>query len=91
MRRLVQICFLAPLLYSWSVAAADFRLPDGFTIQSATDKPRVRFPMFATVDDDRRLFVAESSGLDLYEELQKLTRRCRITLLEATNNDGVFD
>lgn len=91
-RRFVLIHFLAPLLYfSWSVAATDFRLPDGFTIQSATDKPRVRFPMFATLDDNRRLFVAESSGLDLYEELQKLTRRCRITLLEDTNNDGVFD
>jgi putative membrane-bound dehydrogenase-like protein len=74
-----------------SFAAPDFQLPDGFAIQSATDKPRVRFPMFATLDDNRRLFVAESSGLDLYEELQKLTRRCQITVLEDTNSDGIFD
>jgi putative membrane-bound dehydrogenase-like protein len=72
-------------------ATTNFHLPDNFTIHSATDKGRVRFPMFAVLDDQGRLFVAESSGLDLYEELQKLTRRCRITLLEDTNNDGIFE
>jgi hypothetical protein len=38
--------------------------------------------MFACFDDRGRLFVAESSGLDLYAELQALTRKCRIRLLE---------
>src|SRR5687767_15147666 len=68
-----------------------FRLPEGFEIQRATEQRAVRFPMFATFDNKGRLFVAESSGLDLYEELQKLTRRCRISLLQDTNNDGHFD
>lgn len=47
--------------------------------------------MFGTFDSQGRLFVAESSGLDLYAELQKLTRKCRISLLEDRDGDGRFE
>ena len=78
-------------LFTLQTLPADFHLPDGFSISPAADQPRVRFPMFATFDHQRRLYVAESSGLDLYSELQNLTRRCRISLLEDTDRDGIFD
>ena len=47
--------------------------------------------MFACLDDRGRLFVAESSGLDLYAELQALTRRCRVSVLEDLDGDGVYE
>src|SRR6266550_3784721 len=47
--------------------------------------------MFAALDDRGRLFVAESSGLDLYAELQKQTRKCRVRLLEDRDGDGVYE
>lgn len=47
--------------------------------------------MFACLDESGRMYVAESSGLDLYAELQKLTRRCRISVLEDKDGDGVFE
>jgi hypothetical protein len=65
--------------------------PQGFTVQLAATEPFIKFPMFACFDDAGRLFVAESSGLDLYQELQKLTRRCRISVLEDKDHDGVFE
>jgi putative membrane-bound dehydrogenase-like protein len=47
--------------------------------------------MFAAFDDRGRLFVAESSGLDLYAELSALTRNCRISVLEDSDGDGRFE
>jgi putative heme-binding domain-containing protein len=47
--------------------------------------------MFATFDDRGRLFVAESSGLDLYAEISAGTRKCRIRLLEDEDGDGRFE
>lgn len=69
----------------------NFHAPNGFEVKRAAASPAIRFPMFAAFDNQRRLFVAESSGLDLYEELQKLTRRCRISLLQDLDQDGVFE
>jgi hypothetical protein len=47
--------------------------------------------MFAAFDDRGRLFVAESSGLDLYAALAALTRKCQVRWLEDTDGDGRFD
>jgi putative membrane-bound dehydrogenase-like protein len=47
--------------------------------------------MFACFDDDGHLYVAESSGLDLYAELQQQTRRCRISRLTDADGDGRFE
>ena len=43
------------------------QVPPGFAIERVTGTD-VRFPMFATLDDQRRLYVTESSGQDLYAE-----------------------
>ena len=63
----------------------------GFRVQQAAGPPAIRFPMFAAFDDRGRLFVAESAGGDLYDELQKQTRRCRISVLEDRDGDGRFE
>lgn len=72
-------------------AEPSFTLPAGFTMARVAGPPDIQFPMFACLDEHRRLFVAESSGLDLYAELQKLTRKCRISILEDRDGDGRFE
>jgi putative membrane-bound dehydrogenase-like protein len=67
------------------------RVPEGFVAEKVAGDPDVVFPMFAELDERGRLFVAESSGLDLYEELEKLTRRCRVKLLEDADGDGRYE
>src|SRR5687768_3356963 len=65
--------------------------PSGFEVLRATEADAVRFPMFGAIAEDGRLFVTESSGGDLYEELQKQTRRCRISALKDEDGDGKFE
>ncbi len=67
------------------------RVPADFTIELAAGEPAIRFPMFACFDDQGRLYVAESSGKDLYEGLKKLTRDCRVSRLEDCDGDGQFE
>lgn len=71
-------------------AVSGLRVPEGFVIERVAAEPDVIFPMFAAFDDRGRLFVAESSGLDLYAELKAQTRKCRIRLLEDPDNNGGF-
>jgi putative membrane-bound dehydrogenase-like protein len=66
------------------------RVPPGFVLEKIAGEPDIVFPMFAAFDDRGRLFVTESSGLDLYLELQKLTRKCRISVLEDPDDRGHF-
>jgi len=76
-----------------SSAAADapkHRVPPGYVIEQVAGDPAVVFPMFAVFDERGRLFVAESSGLDLYKEISALTRKCRIRLLEVPDEHGKF-
>src|SRR5262249_8912444 len=65
--------------------------PPASTIEPLAGEPLIRFPMFACFDDDGRLFVAESSGYDLYAGLKSLSRDCRVSRLEDTDGDGRFD
>src|SRR2546423_1230466 len=69
----------------------NLRVPEGFEIQSVTKAGAVRFPMFGALAEDGRLFVTESSGGDLYDELKKLTRRCRISVLHDADYDGKYE
>src|SRR5262249_46794502 len=71
-------------------SAGKHRVPDGFVIEQVAGEPETVFPMFAAFDDRGRLFVAESSGLDLYKEISALTRKCRIRLLEDPDERGRF-
>src|SRR6185369_17680130 len=74
-----------------AVPSAKLQVSDGFVIEQAAGEPEVIFPMFAAFDDRGRLFVAESSGLDLYAELRALTRKCRVSVLEDRDGDGRFE
>jgi putative membrane-bound dehydrogenase-like protein len=68
-----------------------FNLPPGFAIDRVGGPPQIQYPMFACRDERGRLFVAESSGLDLYAELQHLTRKCRVSVLEDGDGDGRYE
>jgi putative membrane-bound dehydrogenase-like protein len=67
------------------------RVPTGFVAERAVADGAVRFPMFAAFDDRGRLFVAESSGLDLYAEIAAGTRKCRVSMLEDRDGDGRYE
>src|SRR5688500_3684065 len=72
----------APLLAACLLGSpAAPRAPAGFVVEKVASDPDVVFPMFACFDDPGRLFVADSSRLDLYAELQAQTRKCRGRLL----------
>jgi len=70
--------------------SALLQVPPGFAIERVAG-PDVRFPMFATLDDKGRLYVTESSGQDLYAELSKQIRGCRIRRLEDGDGDGRYE
>lgn len=72
-------------------AAIRLEVPPGFTIEQVRVEPPLEFPMFAAWDDRGGLYVAESSGLDLYAELAAQTRKCRIRRLEDRDGDGHFE
>ncbi|MEO8429137.1 MAG: PVC-type heme-binding CxxCH protein [Verrucomicrobiota bacterium] len=82
---------LALNLLGQTVPAAKLHVPDGFVIDQAAGESEVIFPMFAAFDERGRLFVTESSGLDLYAELQASTRKCRVSVLEDRDGDGRFE
>ncbi len=73
--------------------APRFAVPPGFVVEKVAGPPLVRYPLFAAFDDRGRLFVAEGTGTNLPgPELLKLKKQLgRITLLEDTDGDGVFD
>src|SRR5438874_11459608 len=67
------------------------RAATDFIVEQVAGAGQVVFPMFAAFDDRGRLFVAESSGLDLYAEITAGTRMCRVKLLEDKDGDGRFE
>ena len=71
--------------------AATLQVPTNFVVQLAATEPNIRFPMFACPDDRERLFVAESSGLDLYKEISAGTRKCQVRILEDRDGDGAYE
>jgi putative heme-binding domain-containing protein len=67
------------------------RVMPGFRVRRAALDGAVRYPMFAAFDERGRLFVSESSGLDLYAEITAGTRKCRVSVLEDRDGDGHFE
>ena len=88
---LLAILLLRPTIAPARAPATGFHVPEGFVIERAVDERRVIYPMFAAFDDRGRLYVAESSGGDLYAELTALKKNCRVTLLEDGDGDGHFE
>ncbi|HYV31624.1 MAG TPA: PVC-type heme-binding CxxCH protein, partial [Candidatus Binatia bacterium] len=68
-----------------------FQVAPDFVVEQVAGTEQVVFPMFAAFDERGRLFVAESSGLDLYAEITAGTRMCRVKLLEDKDGDGCFE
>ena len=68
-----------------------FRIPEGYIAMPVAAPPLVKHPMFASFDDQGRLYVAGSSGHDL--DAKALTRDPPdvIRHLEDTDGDGRFD
>lgn len=96
------IQFVVALLLCVSVKAADrgkpvtfskppIDLPDGYVAETVAAAPLVRHPIMATVDDRGRLFVGDSSGVNLNKaELEKELPH-RVLMLEDANGDGIYD
>jgi putative membrane-bound dehydrogenase-like protein len=85
-------CLMGVLLGALdAVAGPSLQVPPGFQVGQVISEPLVRFPMFATLDPERRLFVTESSGNDLYAELDHLVRKCRVSLLDGRKKDGGYE
>src|SRR5262245_6467440 len=87
---LVWTVFCLPSPFSFA-AEPRHRVPEGFVLEKVAGEPETVFPMFACFDDRGRLFVAESSGLDLYAEISAGTRKCRVRVLEDRDGDGQFE
>src|SRR6185436_11148666 len=83
--------FLLALVIAATAAAESLRVPEGFVVERAAPTNIVRFPMFGALAEDGRLFVTESSGGDLYAELQKQTRGCRVSVLRDADGDGKYE
>ncbi len=81
----------AAAAFDYDVFLQGVRVPPEFSIELAAGEPLLRFPMFACFDDKGRLYVAESSGKDLYAGLKKLTQDCRVLRLEDADGDGRFE
>src|SRR5215204_6285234 len=90
-RRLGWAFTAAAALCPAGAPAAPPKPPAGFTIERVDAEGQVRFPMFACFDDAGRLYVTESSGLDLYAEISALTRKCRVSVLEDKDGDGRYE
>ena len=101
-RALVCLVFVLSLACGFPTGQADapkkavpprFTLPPGFVIEKVAGPPLVRYPLFACFDDRGRLFVAEGTGTNLPgpKLLEQKKQLGRITLLEDTDGNGVFD
>ncbi len=70
--------------------AARLKVPPGFVVELVAGPPLVNHPMMANFDERGRLFVAESSGLNLRAEdlLKQLPNK--VLLLEGVDAKGRF-
>ncbi len=100
-RRLALACSYGWLAMASSAAAevasptktglAAISVPAGFTVELVAAAPLVERPMLATFDDQGRLYVCDSAGVNLRgAELSKNPPHC-IRMLEDTDGDGRFD
>src|SRR5215216_4191068 len=68
-----------------------FTLPGGFTIELAAKTPLVDRPIAADLDDEGRLFVADSSGSNEKVAVQLEKKPHRIVRLTDTKGNGTYD
>jgi len=80
-----------PLAESQPAGLTSLQVPKGFTVELVAGPELVSYPMFATLDDNGRLFLCESSGKSLTDEEMAANPQYRVTVLEDHDGDGVFD
>jgi len=74
-----------------STTNSSIHVPEGFTVEMVAAPPLVEHPMMACLDDQGRLYVAESVGVNLKAEELLASPPHRIRRLEDTDGDGRFD
>ncbi|MCC6287995.1 MAG: HEAT repeat domain-containing protein [Chitinophagaceae bacterium] len=67
------------------------RVPEGYTIEKVAGEGLLSYPMFASFDNNGRLFVFESSGKTTSTEDVLKNPTFIIRVLEDEDGDGVFD
>ena len=89
---------LVVLTIAVSARGAEFRFPphtitvaDGFEVVQAAAPPLIERPMLACFDDEGRLYVCDSAGVNARGDELKKNPPDTIRRLEDTNGDGVFD
>src|SRR5262245_32782195 len=71
--------------------APPIQVPDGFTVERIAASPLVERPIMACFDEQGRLYVGDSAGVNLrFEDLLKGPPH-RMVRLEDTDGDGKFD
>jgi len=74
-----------------SGAFSDLHVPEGFVVEEAVPAGMVKYPMFATLDNSGRMFIAESSGQTTSTEDVLENPTFFIRMLEDLDSDGVYD
>lgn len=82
---------LGPTASSAPAPATTIQVPPGFEVITAAAMPLIKFPMMGGFDDRGRLFIAENAGVNLDDKALLEQLPSRITMLEDTDGDGVFD
>lgn len=67
-----------------------FTLPPGFVIEKVAGPPLFEHPMWASFDQEGRLFVADSAGLNLKADDLLKEKPHRIRVLDPAGSDGRF-
>lgn len=83
--------FVLSLAIPWFLDAQEFELADGLKATSATTPDLVEHPMMGAFDDEGRLYLAESTGVNLKKEELLADPPHYIRRIEDTDGDGVFD
>lgn len=73
------------------VPVSVFKVPRGFVVERIAEPPLVRYPLFATLDERGRMYVAEGTGTNLPGVELVKKKLGRIVLLEDTDGDGKYD
>ncbi len=72
-------------------APGGFRVPAGWVVEKVADESLIKYPLFACFDDRGRLYVAEGTGKNLDGPEIEPLKLAKISMLEDTDGDGMFD
>ena len=87
----VVVCLLSACGLRGPETSGNLTVPQGFEIEIAAGPPLVERPMIVDMDEQGRLYVAESSGSNDPVQQQLAEKPHSILRLEDTDGDGRFD